>query len=102
MATENNFKHTLARVSLRILDRDIAIALTTPDENEEATRSHHKHHQQEPVPPTPANLLEPELRLIQQYCQSYWEQLTAAGSLQDYFPKRTSRRHTEEQKAGGG
>ncbi|KAI7797857.1 putative sema domain, partial [Triplophysa rosa] len=102
LATENNFKHTLARVSLRILDRDIAIALTTPDENEETTRSHHKHHQQEPVPPTPANLLEPELRLIQQYCQSYWEQLTAGGSLQDYFPKRTSRRHTEAQKAGGG
>uniref|UniRef100_A0AAR2IHG3 Sema domain, immunoglobulin domain (Ig), short basic domain, secreted, (semaphorin) 3Ga n=1 Tax=Pygocentrus nattereri TaxID=42514 RepID=A0AAR2IHG3_PYGNA len=28
LATENNFKHTLARVSLRILDREIAVALT--------------------------------------------------------------------------
>lgn len=102
LATENNFKHTLARVSLRILDRDIAVALTTPDEDEATTRSHHKHHHQDPVPPTPASLLEPELRLIQQYCQSYWEQLTAGGSSQDYFPKRTSRRHTEAQKAGGG
>uniref|UniRef100_A0A8C7JWJ2 Sema domain, immunoglobulin domain (Ig), short basic domain, secreted, (semaphorin) 3Ga n=1 Tax=Oncorhynchus kisutch TaxID=8019 RepID=A0A8C7JWJ2_ONCKI len=31
LATENNFKHTVARVSLRILDRDIVLALTSPD-----------------------------------------------------------------------
>ncbi|XP_055024815.2 sema domain, immunoglobulin domain (Ig), short basic domain, secreted, (semaphorin) 3Ga [Misgurnus anguillicaudatus] len=96
LATENNFKHTLARVSLRILDRDIAVALTTPDEEEAATRS------KVPEPPTPSLLLEPEMRLFQQYCQSYWEQLTAGGNLQDYIPKRTSRRHTEAQKASGG
>ncbi|XP_051759083.1 LOW QUALITY PROTEIN: sema domain, immunoglobulin domain (Ig), short basic domain, secreted, (semaphorin) 3Ga [Ctenopharyngodon idella] len=100
LATENNFKHTLARVSLRILDRDIAVALTTPDEEEEASRSHHKNHQQD-APPTPALLLEPEMRLIQQYCQSYWEQLTAGGNSQADLPKRTNRRHTEALKASG-
>ncbi|XP_005167088.1 sema domain, immunoglobulin domain (Ig), short basic domain, secreted, (semaphorin) 3Ga isoform X1 [Danio rerio] len=97
LATENNFKHTLARVSLRILDRDIAVALTTPDEDEEeALRSSHKGHQHQPAPPTPALLLEPEMRLIQQYCQSYWEQLTAGGNPRAELPKRTNRRHTEE------
>uniref|UniRef100_A0A8C1TZB5 Sema domain, immunoglobulin domain (Ig), short basic domain, secreted, (semaphorin) 3Ga n=1 Tax=Cyprinus carpio TaxID=7962 RepID=A0A8C1TZB5_CYPCA len=95
LATENNFKHTLARVSLRILDRDIAVALTTPDEEEEASRSRHKVYQQDPAPPTPALLLEPEMRLIQQYCKSYWEQLTAGGNSQADLPKRTNRRHTD-------
>uniref|UniRef100_A0A8C1TZJ3 Sema domain, immunoglobulin domain (Ig), short basic domain, secreted, (semaphorin) 3Ga n=1 Tax=Cyprinus carpio TaxID=7962 RepID=A0A8C1TZJ3_CYPCA len=99
LATENNFKHTLARVSLRILDRDIAVALTTPDEEEEASRSRHKVYQQDPAPPTPALLLEPEMRLIQQYCKSYWEQLTAGGNSQADLPKRTNRRHTDALKA---
>ncbi|XP_056319547.1 sema domain, immunoglobulin domain (Ig), short basic domain, secreted, (semaphorin) 3Ga [Danio aesculapii] len=102
LATENNFKHTLARVSLRILDRDIAVALTTPDEDEEEVlRSSHKGHQHQPVPPTPALLLEPEMRLIQQYCQSYWEQLTAGGNPHAELPKRTNRRHTDALKASG-
>uniref|UniRef100_A0A9J7WXA1 Sema domain, immunoglobulin domain (Ig), short basic domain, secreted, (semaphorin) 3Ga n=1 Tax=Cyprinus carpio carpio TaxID=630221 RepID=A0A9J7WXA1_CYPCA len=101
LATENNFKHTLARVSLRILDRDIAVALTTPDEEEEASRSHHKNHHQDPAAPTPALLLEPEMRLFQQYCQSYWEQLTAGGNSQADLPKRANRRHTEALKASG-
>uniref|UniRef100_A0A8C1TYA7 Sema domain, immunoglobulin domain (Ig), short basic domain, secreted, (semaphorin) 3Ga n=1 Tax=Cyprinus carpio TaxID=7962 RepID=A0A8C1TYA7_CYPCA len=101
LATENNFKHTLARVSLRILDRDIAVALTTPDEEEEASRSRHKVYQQDPAPPTPALLLEPEMRLIQQYCKSYWEQLTAGGNSQADLPKRTNRRHTDALKASG-
>uniref|UniRef100_A0A8C1YTS8 Sema domain, immunoglobulin domain (Ig), short basic domain, secreted, (semaphorin) 3Ga n=1 Tax=Cyprinus carpio TaxID=7962 RepID=A0A8C1YTS8_CYPCA len=89
LATENNFKHTLARVSLRILDRDIA------------SRSRHKVYQQDPAPPTPALLLEPEMRLIQQYCKSYWEQLTAGGNSQADLPKRTNRRHTDALKASG-
>uniref|UniRef100_A0A671MH46 Semaphorin-3F-like n=1 Tax=Sinocyclocheilus anshuiensis TaxID=1608454 RepID=A0A671MH46_9TELE len=97
LATENNFKHTLARVSLRILDWDIAVALTTPDEEEEASRSRH----QDPAAPTPELLLEPEMRLIQQYCQSYWEQLTAGGNSQADLPKRANRRHTEALKASG-
>ncbi|XP_059378705.1 semaphorin-3F-like isoform X2 [Carassius carassius] len=101
LATENNFKHTLARVSLRILDRDIAVALTTPDEEEEASRSRHKDHQQDPAPLTPELLLEPEMRLIQQYCKSYWEQLTAGGNSQADLPKRTNRRHTDALKASG-
>uniref|UniRef100_A0A8C2JVV9 Sema domain, immunoglobulin domain (Ig), short basic domain, secreted, (semaphorin) 3Ga n=1 Tax=Cyprinus carpio TaxID=7962 RepID=A0A8C2JVV9_CYPCA len=101
LATENNFKHTLARVSLRILDRDIAVALTTPDDEEEASRSRHKVYQQDPAPPTPALLLEPEMRLIQQYCKSYWEQLTAGGNSQADLPKRTNRRHTDALKASG-
>lgn len=102
LATENNFKHTLARVSLRILDRDIAVALTTPDEDEEEVlRSSHKGHQHQPTLPTPALLLEPEMRLIQQYCQSYWEQLTAGGNPQAELPKRTNRRHTDSLKASG-
>lgn len=101
LATENNFKHTLARVYLRILDRDIAVALTTPDEEEEASRSHRKDHQQDPARPTPALLLEPEMRLIQQYCQSYWEQLTSGGNSQADLPKRANRRHTEALKASG-
>ncbi|XP_051964301.1 semaphorin-3F-like [Xyrauchen texanus] len=103
LATENNFKHTLARVSLRILDQNIAVALTTLDEEEEkTTRSYDKDSQQSTAPPTPALLLEPELRLIQQYCQSYWEQLTAGGDSPPYFPKHISRRHIEAQKASGG
>uniref|UniRef100_A0A673HNJ0 Semaphorin-3F-like n=1 Tax=Sinocyclocheilus rhinocerous TaxID=307959 RepID=A0A673HNJ0_9TELE len=101
LATENNFKHTLARVSLRILDRDIAVALTTPDEEEEAPRSRHKDHQQDPAPPTKVLLLEPEMRLIQQYCKSYWEQLTAGGNSQADLPKRTNRRHTDALMASG-
>ncbi|XP_016136547.1 semaphorin-3F-like [Sinocyclocheilus grahami] len=101
LATENNFKHTLARVSLRILDRDIAVALTTPDEEEEASRSRHKDHQHDPAPPTKVLLLEPEMRLIQQYCKSYWEQLTAGGNSQADLPKRTNRRHTDALTASG-
>ncbi|XP_072537834.1 sema domain, immunoglobulin domain (Ig), short basic domain, secreted, (semaphorin) 3Ga [Salminus brasiliensis] len=100
LATENNFKHTLARVSLRILDRDIAVALTVPDEDEEEEMT--KRHQETPAAP-PANLpLEPEMRVIHQYCQSYWEQLTTAGQVKEQQAKRTSRRHTEGQEPSGG
>ncbi|TRY66880.1 hypothetical protein DNTS_033044 [Danionella cerebrum] len=94
LATENNFKHTLARVSLRILDRDIAVALTTPDEDEEELEEEEKAPKNS-APPTPALLLEPEMRLIQQYCQSYWDQLRNGGHAQAEPPKRTNRRHTD-------
>lgn len=104
LATENNFKHTLARVSLRILDRDIAVALTVPDEesnkdsSDQERKRDEKPHQHLPridgVQP-----LEPEVRVIHQYCQSYWEQLTSAGQQQI---KRPSRRHTEGHEPSGG
>uniref|UniRef100_A0AAR2LPS6 Sema domain, immunoglobulin domain (Ig), short basic domain, secreted, (semaphorin) 3Ga n=1 Tax=Pygocentrus nattereri TaxID=42514 RepID=A0AAR2LPS6_PYGNA len=107
LATENNFKHTLARVSLRILDREIAVALTVPDEDEEEemTKRHQKPHQQEPPATPPANpalLMEAEMRMIHQYCQSYWAQLTTAGKAEEQQTKRTSRRHTEGLKPSGG
>uniref|UniRef100_A0A8C7UYV2 Sema domain, immunoglobulin domain (Ig), short basic domain, secreted, (semaphorin) 3Ga n=1 Tax=Oncorhynchus mykiss TaxID=8022 RepID=A0A8C7UYV2_ONCMY len=82
LSTENNFKHTVARVALRILDRDIVVALTSPDDD----------------PMTSNNTTsQPEIKLIHQYCQSYWEQL---GHKQQK-PKRTSRRHTESQETQG-
>lgn len=100
LATENNFKHTLARVSLRILDRDIAVALTVPDDEDkerDIMRRDHKpeaHSQAGNVQP-----LEPEMRVIHQYCQSYWEQLIDQGQQQSKHPNR---RHTEGREPSGG
>ncbi|XP_062855052.1 sema domain, immunoglobulin domain (Ig), short basic domain, secreted, (semaphorin) 3Ga [Trichomycterus rosablanca] len=106
LATENNFKHTLARVSLRILDRDIAVALTVPDEENnkdsgyEEIKMDQKPRQHDVLPRIDGvQPLEPEVRVIHQYCQSYWEQLTSAGQQQI---KRPSRRHTEGHEPSGG
>ncbi|KAM8829502.1 sema domain, immunoglobulin domain (Ig), short basic domain, secreted, (semaphorin) 3Ga isoform 3-T3 [Synchiropus picturatus] len=97
LATENNFKHTVARVALRILDRDIVLALTGQDEDEEP-----KSHQVRPPPQSLASTpFPPEIRLINQYCQSYWEQLNPKQQQQQQR-KRTSRRHTESQDQGLG
>ncbi|KAG9340315.1 hypothetical protein JZ751_021762 [Albula glossodonta] len=91
LATENKFKHTVARVVLRILDREIVEALTTPDSPPE-----HQRHPHPPPPPPPPQTLppqphpHPEVRLIQQYCQSYWGQIPSGPQ-----PKRTNRRHTD-------
>lgn len=99
LATENNFKNTLARVSLRILDREIAVALTVPDDKnteEEMTR----HYKPEAHPPDGSvQILEPEMRVIHQYCQSFWKQLTDQGQQQS---KRPNRRHTEDHEPSGG
>lgn len=95
LATENNFKHTVARVALRILDRDIVLALTAHDEDEEPERRHAGPYSQSPLASTP---FPPEIRLINQYCQSYWEQLSPKQQQR----KRTSRRHTESQDQGLG
>uniref|UniRef100_A0A8B9LJW3 Sema domain, immunoglobulin domain (Ig), short basic domain, secreted, (semaphorin) 3Gb n=1 Tax=Astyanax mexicanus TaxID=7994 RepID=A0A8B9LJW3_ASTMX len=104
LATENNFKHTLARVSLRILDREIVEALTAPDGPVESER-HHQHHHHRPPPPPPPHTPppplqqlppQPEVRLINQYCQSYWQQQSPG---QTHKPKRTNRRHTDQQEA---
>ncbi|XP_035377801.1 sema domain, immunoglobulin domain (Ig), short basic domain, secreted, (semaphorin) 3Ga isoform X2 [Electrophorus electricus] len=95
LATENNFKHTMARVVLRILDRDIAVALTMSDkeEKEESPKSRQESHRREPpaLPPGhPVLPLEPEMKVIHQYCQSYWQHLPGTGQV-----KRPSRRHTD-------
>ncbi|TKS76713.1 Semaphorin-3F Sema III/F [Collichthys lucidus] len=71
--TENNFKHTVARVALRILDRDIVLALTDQDEDEGPKTRQAGPYVQSSVVSTP---FPPEIRLINQYCQSYWEQLS--------------------------
>ncbi|XP_072537908.1 sema domain, immunoglobulin domain (Ig), short basic domain, secreted, (semaphorin) 3Gb isoform X1 [Salminus brasiliensis] len=106
LATENNFKHTLARVSLRILDREIVEALTAPDGPVESERhhQHHHHHPHHPPPPPPPPQTpppplqqlppQPEVRLINQYCQSYWQQQSPS---QTHKPKRTNRRHADQQ-----
>lgn len=98
LATENNFKHTVARIALRILDRDIVLALTAQDEDEE---DEPKTRQAGPYPQSPlvSTPFPPEIRLINQYCQSYWEQLSPKQQQQR---KRTSRRHTESQDQGLG
>lgn len=95
LATENNFKHTVARVALRILDRDIVLALTADEDEEPKTRQAGPYLQSSLVS-TP---FPPEIRLINQYCQSYWEQLSPKQQQQR---KRTSRRHTESQDQGLG
>ncbi|KAJ8265920.1 hypothetical protein COCON_G00150190 [Conger conger] len=64
LATENKFKHTVARISLRVLDREIVEALTAPD----APPEHHRHAHPPPPPPPPQTLPpQSEVRLIQQY-----------------------------------
>ncbi|KAI9515477.1 Semaphorin-3F [Dissostichus eleginoides] len=97
LATENNFKHTVARVALRILDRDIVLALTAQDEEElpKTRQAGAGGASQSSLASTP---FPPEIRLINQYCQSYWEQLSPRQQQR----KRTSRRHTEGQDQGLG
>uniref|UniRef100_A0A8C8GTK8 Sema domain, immunoglobulin domain (Ig), short basic domain, secreted, (semaphorin) 3Ga n=1 Tax=Oncorhynchus tshawytscha TaxID=74940 RepID=A0A8C8GTK8_ONCTS len=106
LSTENNFKHTVARVALRILDRDIVVALTSPDDDPMTSNSPPngrggQHDAQPPKHPPTLPLTDttsqPEIKLIHQYCQSYWEQL----GLKQQKPKRTSRRHTESQETQG-
>eukprot|EP00066_Takifugu_rubripes_P011756 XP_011601022.1 PREDICTED: semaphorin-3F-like [Takifugu rubripes] len=98
LATENNFKHTVARVALRVLDRDIVLALTAQDDEDEEPETH----QPGPYPPpsVASTPFPPEIRLINQYCQSYWDQLSPKPQHQQR--KRTSRRHTESQDQGLG
>ncbi|KAJ8016381.1 hypothetical protein DPEC_G00006620 [Dallia pectoralis] len=101
LATENNFKHTVARVALHILDREIVEALTSPDGLPEDQNPNHHHRQlhpdHHPPSPPPQTLpsqfsTQPEIRLINQYCQSYWQQLKPNVST-----KRTTRRHISSQ-----
>uniref|UniRef100_A0A669CNU4 Sema domain, immunoglobulin domain (Ig), short basic domain, secreted, (semaphorin) 3Ga n=1 Tax=Oreochromis niloticus TaxID=8128 RepID=A0A669CNU4_ORENI len=96
LATENNFKHTVTRIALRILDRDIVLALTAQDEDEEPKSRQTRPYSQSSLASTP---FPPEIRLINQYCQSYWEQISPKQQQQR---KRTSRRHTESQDQGLG
>uniref|UniRef100_A0A674A403 Sema domain, immunoglobulin domain (Ig), short basic domain, secreted, (semaphorin) 3Gb n=1 Tax=Salmo trutta TaxID=8032 RepID=A0A674A403_SALTR len=55
LATENNFKHTVVRVALRILDREIVEALTSLDAPPEDQNPHHHPH-----PPPPPQTLPPQ------------------------------------------
>ncbi|XP_058873293.1 semaphorin-3F isoform X2 [Acipenser ruthenus] len=82
VATENNFKHTVARVALRVLDREIVDALTTSDLSVATS-----HSPPQTLPLNPPHLIgQPEIRLINQYCDTYWDQLNPA-----LRPRRTSR-----------
>ena len=100
LATENNFKHTVARVELRILDRDIVLALTARDEEDEEPKTHQPGSYAHSSAQSAATPFPPEIKLINQYCQSYWDQLSP--KLQHQQRKRTSRRHTESQDQGLG
>lgn len=76
------------------------MALTVPDDEDKDEEMMRRHHKPE-APPLVASvqLLEPEMRVIHQYCQSYWEQLTDRGQQQS---KRPNRRHTEGHEPSGG
>ncbi|KAG7270543.1 hypothetical protein CRUP_025145 [Coryphaenoides rupestris] len=107
LATENGFKHTVARVSLRVLDRDIVLALTSRDpEDTQGVPHPQQHPQARSHPSDAATPFPPEIRLINQYCQSYWEQLSSQQPQRQQprqqTRKRTSRRHTESQEKGLG
>ncbi|XP_066565998.1 sema domain, immunoglobulin domain (Ig), short basic domain, secreted, (semaphorin) 3Gb [Amia ocellicauda] len=91
VATENNFKHTVARISLRVLDREIVDALTASDIPEPAHSAPEAPPPRSPASLPPPHLIgQPEIRLISQYCQSYWHQLNPA-----HQPRRTNRRHID-------
>ncbi|XP_030213620.1 semaphorin-3F [Gadus morhua] len=115
LATENNFKHTVTRIALRILDRDIVLALTSRDPDKEPhappkSPPHAAHPHAPPSAPAAPTPFPPEIRLIHQYCQSYWEQMSSKKQQQQQQQpprrqqtrKRTSRRHTESQEKGLG
>lgn len=82
-------------MALRILDRDIVLALTAQDEDDEPKTRQAGPYTQSSLVSTP---FPPEIRLINQYCQSYWDQLNPKKQQR----KRTSRRHTESQDQGLG
>ncbi|XP_069040744.1 semaphorin-3F-like isoform X2 [Lepisosteus oculatus] len=90
LATENNFKHTVARVALRVLDREIIEALTASDLPGPAHSSAEATPLRGSPPPPPHLVGQSEIRLINQYCESYWHQLSPAQR-----PKRTNRRHVD-------
>ncbi|XP_069592123.1 semaphorin-3F isoform X3 [Ranitomeya imitator] len=100
-ATENNFKHTVMRVRLQVLSAEaVAAALLHPDAP--APLSSH------PAGPPGAYddlvqlLSQPEMVLINQYCQGYWRPSGSSHSdtkdLQDQKRARNRRNHpaTEE------
>ncbi|XP_078520641.1 semaphorin-3F-like [Lissotriton helveticus] len=82
VATENRFKHTVARIRLRVLDRylvdmasmDLASMEDLPPDGQPLPRSS--------APSLarglPEGFEEPELQVINQYCESYWQQLSHA------------------------
>ncbi|XP_075688091.1 semaphorin-3F isoform X4 [Rhinoderma darwinii] len=100
-ATENNFKHTVMRVRLHVLSAEAVTAALLHPETPAALASH-------PAGPPGAYddlvqlLSQPEMGLINQYCQGYWRPSGSAHSdakdLQDQKRARNRRNHppTEE------
>ncbi|XP_072276432.1 semaphorin-3F isoform X3 [Pyxicephalus adspersus] len=100
-ATENNFKHTVMRVRLQVLSSEaVTAALLHPDVPSAMASN--------PAGPPGAYdelvqlLSQPEMGLINQYCQGYWRPsgsaLSEAKDLQDQKRARNRRNHppTEE------
>lgn len=100
-ATENSFKHTVIRVRLHVLSSEAVTAALLHPDNPSALASH-------PAGPPGAYdelvqlLSQPEMGLINQYCQGYWRPsgsaLSEAKDLQDQKRARNRRNHppTEE------
>ncbi|KAG9472289.1 semaphorin-3F isoform X3 [Eleutherodactylus coqui] len=100
-ATENNFKHTVMRVRLHVLSAEAVTAALLHPEAPSALAS-------QPAGPPGAYdelvqlLSQPEMGLINQYCQGYWRPSGSAHSdakdLQDQKRARNRRNHppTEE------
>ncbi|XP_064415008.1 semaphorin-3F-like [Latimeria chalumnae] len=91
VATENNFKHTVARVNLRVLDREAVDAVSTGPAHSQSPKQAHGRL----APSSPQKELlhlvgQPEISVINQYCESYWRQLSRVQR-----PKRTSEHATK-------
>ncbi|XP_071985210.1 semaphorin-3F-like isoform X4 [Engystomops pustulosus] len=93
-ATENNFKHTVMRVRLQVLSAEAVTAALLHPEAPAAQSSH-------PAGPPGAYdelvqlLSQPEMGLINQYCQGYWRPNahSDAKDLQDQKRARNRRNH---------
>ncbi|XP_043936050.1 semaphorin-3F-like [Protopterus annectens] len=88
VSTENNFKHTVARVNLRILDREVVdavsgdLAFPANSQSDKELYGWTSISQQKDL----LHLIgQPEIQVINQYCENYWQQLNRA-----HRPKRTS------------
>ncbi|XP_069501356.1 semaphorin-3F-like [Ambystoma mexicanum] len=82
VATENRFKHTLARIRLRVLDRYLVDMASTDPASLADLSPDGQLLGQSPTPSftrsLPEAFEEPELQVINQYCESYWQQLSHA------------------------
>ncbi|XP_029463444.1 semaphorin-3F-like isoform X1 [Rhinatrema bivittatum] len=88
VATENRFKHTVARIRLRVLDRELVdsvsidpISLTADETNRQMLAQGTQSSSQDVL----QTFEQPEIQVINQYCKSYWHQLSRV-----HRPKRTN------------